>query len=227
MKSARFTVALVCLLAMPALASAQAPAQQPAGPERWEPNVLKFEEADRQNRPAEGSIVFIGASSIVRWTTLAEDFAGLPVLNRGYGGSTYEDLTPYIDRIVVPYKPKKIVIYSGDNDLYRGKTPEQVFADFKELIQVIHAKVPDAQVGLIAVKPSIARWERVKDFLTLNLMLKMYDLEDDRLRLIDIEQQMLGPDGKPDPEVFVPDGLHLSPKGYRIWTAAVMPFLKQ
>jgi lysophospholipase L1-like esterase len=212
---------------MPAVAFAQAPAQQPAGPERWEPNVRKFEEADRQNRPADGSIVFIGASSIVRWATLAEDFAGLPVLNRGYGGSTYADLTPYIDRIVVPYKPTKIVIYSGDNDLYRGKSPDEVFADFKELIQVIHAKVPDAQVGLIAVKPSIARWDMVKNFLTLNLLLKHFDLEDDKLRFIDIEQQMLGPDGKPDPEMFVPDGLHLSPKGYRIWTAAVMPFLKQ
>jgi lysophospholipase L1-like esterase len=213
------------VLFVPALAVAQAQ-QRPAGPERWEPNVQKFEEADRQNRPPEGSIVFIGASSIVRWTTMADDFPGLPVLNRGYGGSTFEDLTPYIDRIVVPYKPTKIVIYSGDNDLARGKTPDEVVADFKELLQVIHTKVPEAQVGLIALKPSIARWDLVKSFLAVNFKLKEIDLEDDRLRFIDIEQQMLGPNGQPDPEVFVADGLHLSPKGYRIWTAAVMPFLR-
>jgi hypothetical protein len=226
MRSTRFAAALACVLLLPALGFGQA-AQQPAGPERWEPNVRKFEEADRQNRPPDGAIVFIGASSIVRWTTLAEDFPGLPVLNRGYGGSTFADLTPYIDRIVVPYKPKKIVIYSGDNDLARGKTPAEVVADFKELIQTIHAKVPEATVGLISPKPSIARWDVVKGFLELNYHLKLIDLDDDRLRVIDIEQQMLGVDGKPDPEVFVADGLHLSPKGYRIWTAAVMPFLKQ
>jgi lysophospholipase L1-like esterase len=189
--------------------------------------VQKFEEADRQSRPADGSIVFIGASSIVRWTTLAQDFPGLPVINRGYGGSVYRDLTPYIDRIVVPYKPRKIVIYSGDNDLDRGMTPEEVIADFKVLLQTIHAKVPNAQVGVISLKPSIARFDMVDSFLAVNRMLKEIDKRDDKMVLIDIEQQMLGPDGKPNPELFVPDGLHLSPKGYAIWTAAVTPFLKQ
>ena len=237
MKSTRVAgvaVVLACVLSLPAFAAGQAPQAQaqaqearPQGPERWEPNVRKFEEADKQNPPAPGGFVFIGASSIVRWATLAEDFPGMPVLNRGYGGSTYADLTPYIDRIVVPYKPRKIVIYSGDNDLDRGKSPEQVFADFKDLMQTIHAKAPDAQVGVISVKPSISRWDMVDKFLALNVLLKEFDRQDDKMVFIDIEQQMLGPDKQPDPEVFVADGLHLSPKGYKIWTAAVMPFLRQ
>jgi lysophospholipase L1-like esterase len=227
MKRRRFVATLGSALLLWA-AAVQAQGQQaPAGPERWEPNVVKFEEADRQNKPADGGFVFIGASSIVRWTSLEQDFPGMPVINRGYGGSVYRDLTPYIDRIVVPYKPRKIVIYSGDNDLARGMSPEEVIADFKELIQVIHTKAPQAQVAVISVKPSIQRWALVKSFLAVNLKLKELDLDDDRLRFLDIEQQMLGADGKPDPEVFVPDGLHLTPKGYVIWTAAVMPFLKQ
>jgi lysophospholipase L1-like esterase len=200
--------------------------QAPRGPERWEANVLKFEEADRQNRPPDGSIVFVGASSIVRWTTLKEDFPGLPVLNRGYGGSTYSDITPYVDRILVPYKPSKIVIYSGDNDLDRGMTPDQVFASLKELVAVIHKKMPNAPIGLISVKPSLSRWDLVDNFYKLNVMLRELDKQDNKLVLIDIEKQMLGPDGKPNPELFVPDGLHLSPKGYEIWTAATMRFLK-
>jgi lysophospholipase L1-like esterase len=220
------------LLLLAAVAQAQGQAQAeapqaPAGPERWEAAVQKFEEADRQNRPADGAFVFIGASSIVRWTNLAQDFPGMSVLNRGYGGSVYRDLTPYIDRILVPYKPRKVVIYSGDNDLARGMTPEEVLADFKELIQVIHTKLPQAQVGVIAVKPSIRRWALYKSCLAVNAVLRELDKQDDRMTLIDIEQQMLGPDGQPNPELFVPDGLHLSPKGYEVWTAAVMPFLKQ
>jgi lysophospholipase L1-like esterase len=37
---------------------------------------------------------------------------------------------------------------------------------------------------------------------------------------------MLGPDGKPDPELLVKDGLHLSAKGYDILTAAVKKAMK-
>jgi len=221
MKRLRSVLPLAYALLVLAVVARAQPQQAPQGPERWEPNVQKFEEADRQNRPPDGSFVFVGASSIVRWTTLAQDFPGLPVLNRGYGGSVYEDITPY-----VPYKPRKIVIYSGDNDLARGKSPDEVMADFKELLQVIHAKVPQAQVGVISVKPSIQRWKLVDSFLAVNVMLRALDKQDDRLVLIDIEQKMLGPDGKPDPELFVADGLHLTPKGYAIWTAAVAPFLK-
>jgi hypothetical protein len=94
-------------------------------------------------------------------------------------------------------------------------------------MRTIHAKVPDAEVGVISAKPSIARWDMVKNFMALNVLLKQLDREDDKLVFIDIEQKMLGPDGQPDPEIFVADGLHLSPKGYAIWTAAVTPFLRQ
>jgi lysophospholipase L1-like esterase len=43
---------------------------------------------------------------------------------------------------------------------------------------------------------------------------------------VDVFTPMLGPDGKPRPELYVADGLHMTPAGYAIWKAAVTPALK-
>src|SRR4051812_8512091 len=72
------------------LAVAEPPAPAPAGlkVDQFEPEIVRFETSDRAAHPAPGGIVFVGSSSIRRWTTLAADFPGLPVINRGFGGST-------------------------------------------------------------------------------------------------------------------------------------------
>src|SRR5258706_12423719 len=101
--------------------------QAPALANKWEPDIRKFEEADRQQAPAKGAVVFIGSSSIRMWKDLAADFPDTKVINRGFGGSELADSTYFADRIVIPYQPRMVVLYAGDNDLAAGKTPQQVF----------------------------------------------------------------------------------------------------
>jgi len=64
--------------------------QKPVDPNRWEPAIQKFEAEDKAHPPVKGGIVFIGASSIVRWS-LAESFPDLKAVNRGFGGSEMAD----------------------------------------------------------------------------------------------------------------------------------------
>ena len=98
----------------------QAAAQQPAGdPNRWEPAIEKFEAEDKAHPPVKGGIVFIGASSIVRWN-LAESFPDLKAVNRGFGGSEMADSARYASRVVLPHAPRIVVLYPGENDLARG-----------------------------------------------------------------------------------------------------------
>src|SRR5580704_13065507 len=60
-------------------------------PASYAPPVLPFEQevTSLENRRIEFSqrpIVFYGSSSIRRWKTLSQDFAGYPVVNCGFGG---------------------------------------------------------------------------------------------------------------------------------------------
>lgn len=197
-----------------------------SAPERWEPDIRKFEAADKEKMPPAGAVLFVGSSSIVKWKSLAEDFPGVTTINRGFGGSELADTTYFADRIVIPYAPKTVVVYAGDNDLAAGKTPEQVFAAWKGLVENVHAKLPQTRLVFISIKPSVARWKLADKIRATNELVKSYAAADKRQTYVDVFTPMLSADGMPRPELFVKDGLHMTPAGYAIWTKVVTPVIR-
>lgn len=194
--------------------------------DRWEPAIRAFEAKDRKQAPAKGGIVFVGSSSIVLWD-LPKSFPGLNAINRGFGGSQLADSVRYARRIVLPYEPRTVVLYAGDNDLASGKTPQQVFDDYQRFVAAIHAALPKTRIIYIAIKPSKARWKLIDKIRATNRLIADFAAKDPRLVFIDVEKPMLGVDGKPRPELFMPDGLHLNAEGYRLWAGLVGPHLKE
>jgi lysophospholipase L1-like esterase len=210
-----------------ALAACGAPREAPPDTERWEPDITAFEASDRSSPPAPGGVVFVGSSSIRLWETLEQDFPGVAVVKRGFGGSEMSDVLRYVDRIVLPYRPEMVVVYAGDNDLWVGEAPERIAGEFRALVREIHEELPDTRVAFIAVKPSVARWRIEGEIRRTNELIREFAEEDPRVEYIDIFTPMLGSDGRPRPELFVEDGLHLNPRGYEVWKAVVAPFMER
>ncbi|MSU24578.1 MAG: hypothetical protein EXS32_12245 [Opitutus sp.] len=204
-----------------------AAAQLSAAPEKWAAAITKFTTADVKHPPPRDAVLFIGSSSIVKWTTLAKDFPGVTVINRGFGGSELADSVFYADRIVLPYQPRTVVVYAGDNDLSAGKSPETVAADFKAFRTKIHAALPTTKIVFIGIKPSPSRWP-IRDQVRKANALIAADCATDQQRLafVDTWQPMLGPAGLPRPELYVADQLHLTPAGYAVWRPLVALLLK-
>jgi lysophospholipase L1-like esterase len=201
--------------------------QQTAGSSsQWDPEIKKFEEADRQHPPARGGVLFIGSSSIRLWQSLAEDFPKVKTINRGFGGSEIADATRYVDRIVVPYRPRMVVLYSGDNDLANGKTPQRVFADYKDFIRRVRRQLPQTRIAFVSIKPSPARLPLLPNIETANALIKDYSAPKRNLIYVDVFTRMLGENGTPRPELFVADGLHLSRAGYELWTSIISPYVR-
>lgn len=192
---------------------------------QWEPDILAFEDADRSNPPPDGAVLFVGSSSIRMWTNLARDFDGTEVINRGFGGSQTSDLIHYAHRIVVPYAPRLIVLYEGDNDIASGKSAEHVFDDYRRFVSLVRNQLPNTRIAFIAIKPSLARWDMAPEMLRANERIRAHAGERPYLDFIDVWEPMLGDDGRPMPELFLDDGLHMNEKGYAIWSDAVAPFL--
>ena len=196
--------------------------------DRWEPTIKKFEDADRVTPPPQNAIVFIGASSIVRWN-LPSSFPelGPQAINRGFGGSLAADSTRYAERIVVPYNPRIVVFYAGDNDVEAEHTPEQIAADFTAFERKVHAALPATQILFISIKPSIRRWPWIEQITSANALVRRYCATHSYLTFVDIVPQMIGADGTPRKELFVEDGLHMTPAGYKIWDDALRPLLQR
>jgi lysophospholipase L1-like esterase len=195
-------------------------------PSPWDPELAKFEAEDRAAPPRQGGVLFVGSSSIRLWVTLERDFPGIPVLNRGFGGSEIADAAQLANRIVVPYKPRVIVFYAGDNDLAAGKTPARVLSDFQSFVAIIHRQLPGRRVVFISVKPSIARWNIVDRIREANQLIRDYARTDDQLVYVDVFSPMLDAAGQPRRELFLEDGLHMTPAGYAIWRDLVAPIIR-
>jgi lysophospholipase L1-like esterase len=215
-------IVLAALAAAPQLVCQTAVSEPPRG----SAEIAQFEAADRVRFPAAGTMVFAGSSSIARWETLARDFAGLPVLNRGIGGYTLHENVGTFDRIILPYKPPVIVLYSGENDLTEGRTPTQVFQDFQSFVALTHAKLPATQIVYVSIKPSIARWSLTDSIRAANRLIRDYVSKDKQLQYVDVFTPMLDASGQIRRELFVEDGLHMNAQGYAIWRRLILPALK-
>ena len=197
-------------------------------PQSWEETIAKFEASDRQAPVPQGGIVFIGASSIVRWdlpTYFPE--LGPRAINRGFGGSLIADSVHFADRIVIPYKPRIVVLYAGDNDVETPVTPEQIAASFTAFDRKVHAALPDTKIIFISIKPSLRRFAFMDKIRRANAMVKAYAASHSNLDFVDIVPQMLDSGGKPRPELLVADGLHMTAEGYKVWTTALRPHLSE
>lgn len=194
---------------------------------RWEKAIKAYEEEDKVSPPPEGAIVGIGSSSMRLWRKrIHQDLAPLTVIPRGFGGSNMEDARYYADRIVIPYEPRAVILYEGDNDIATFKlSPKQVMNIFDAFVAKIHRALPQTRIYVISVKPSISRWNVWPQMEETNHLLKAACELNPLLTYIDVASPMLDENNQPLKDIFIQDNLHLNQKGYDIWSNAVKSVL--
>ncbi|MEO8365917.1 MAG: SGNH/GDSL hydrolase family protein [Pseudoxanthomonas sp.] len=217
------------LATLAACASTPPPAGPPRVPEQvssadWERDMQGFAAADAVAPPPKHSVLFIGSSSIRFWDTLATDFPGIPVINRGFGGSQVRDSTWYANSIVVPYAPRMIVFYAGENDLESGRSPRQVRDDFHAFVTRVRRDLPGVRIAYISSKPSPLRVRMLEAERQANALIEG-DAGRLKVTFIDVFTPMLDAHGQPREELFREDRLHMNPAGYELWKQVVAPYL--
>lgn len=191
---------------------------------KWEKAIAAFEQSDATNPPPAHAVEFIGSSTIARWKTLAQDFPSQPVFNRGFGGSEIVDATHFAPRVIFPYAPRMIVLRAGGNDLWAGKTPEQVFADFQDFAAAIRAKLPETEIVFLSLSPSAARWKQHGQEKEVNRLIENFVHRTPQLKYVETYDLPLGADGQPRAELFVADKLHFNAEGYKLLAERMRTF---
>ncbi len=193
----------------------------------WERDMADFADIDQRQSPPKDPIVFAGSSTIRLWTSLRTDFPKHNVMNRGFGGSKLEDLVYFAPTMVAPYKPKMIVVYSGENDIEAKDSPENALADFRAFVAFRDKELPGVPIVYLSMKPSVLRWAIWPEMHKANALIAAEARRHKKVKFVDIGEPMLGPGGsKPAADLFVQDGLHLSAKGYAIFRDALKPYIK-
>lgn len=223
-----FLIPLLFVLAVPAAENTATEGAKPyPKPERYLKDIAAFEAADRTNPPPAKAILMVGSSSIRMWKGAAHDFPQYNVINRGYGGSVIADSVFFADRIVLPYQPRQIIMYAGGNDINAGRSAEGVLADFKAFTDKVLAQLPETRIAYISIAPNPARWKQIETIREANRLIESYIRTQPKMAFINTHDRMLGPDGQPKPDIFLPDRLHMNEKGYAIWKEVVGDFLSK
>lgn len=227
--------AAVLMTALPALALGQDKAAnsdpifqyRAQATEKWEAEIVKLEEQDRSHKDPEDAIMFIGSSSIRRWTDLDADMAPRKTINRGYGGAKFSDLAVYIDRIVNPHRFKALVIFVG-NDIVGNKddkSPAEVVRLFKYIVGQVRKTHATQPIFLIAITPTPSRFKFWSEIRSANAELAKACEADKTLYFIPTEKSYLDEAGKPIEKYFVEDKLHQNREGYQVWSSIVQEHL--
>jgi lysophospholipase L1-like esterase len=212
---------ILVILLLSLAAAGISPAQNP---QRFQKEVDSIV-AHNANVEKANVILFTGSSSIRLWNDLKKVFPDHNVVNLGFGGSEMTDLLYYTDKIILQFKPTKIFIYEGDNDVSKGRTPEQVLATAEQILTRIQKELPPTQVIFISAKPSLSRWNLKEKYEEFNAKLKAWTETKKNVKYADIWGPMLKKNGQVRDDIFVADNLHMNEKGYEIWKEVIKRYL--
>jgi lysophospholipase L1-like esterase len=193
----------------------------------WEKEMAAFKKMDEENPPQAGLTLFVGSSTFTVWKSMQEDMPDIPLINRGFGGSQVTDLIEHFDTVIAPYNPKQIVIYEGDNDLASSKTPELVLSNYKKLLERIREQYAQVPVTVVSVKPSEARRDVIGKMNELNQKLNVWASLTENLYYLNTFDITVNGEGKPIPEYYQKDNLHLNQAGYKAWARKIAEHIKK
>lgn len=180
--------------------------------------IKAFRKQDSISKPKDGMLLFIGSSSFRLWKNVKEDFNNPNILNRAFGGATLSDVIYFQNDVALKYKPKKIFIYCGENDIANSEkaTPKIVFKRFKSLYKSLRSHFPETPIVFVSLKPAISRWSMKDRMFQTNRLISGYLYKKRNAVFVNIWDKMLE-NGEPKKDIFKEDNLHMNEKGYAIW----------
>lgn len=190
-------------------------------------DIVAFKKLDSTYSVPVHPILFIGSSSFTKWKDVSDYFPGYPIVNRAFGASTLLDLIRYSYDIIIPYQPKQVLIYCGENDLAYSDTitPAEVVKRFKTLYGIIRLNLPDATIDYVSIKASPKRLNIKDKVIETNKEIAKFLKKEKKAGFIDVYNPMLDTNGNYRDELFIEDHLHMNHEGYAMWKTIIQPYL--
>ena len=214
------------------LKKAAAAASPVAGPPPtdWAKALAACAKLDRTSPPAPGGVCLLGSSNISGWTTLAEDFPGINVVNRGVPGCRLEELADHAALLVAAARPRVVVVAAGTNDVSAGRSAADVRRSFERLVANLQVAQPGVTIVFLAISPTIRRRDQRALQEAANAAVQASiaaDGPEARLVYVDANAAFLGTDGEPTAECFLDDLQHPSTIGNARRAAILRPVLER
>ncbi len=142
----------------------------------------------------QGNVIFYGASNFTRWTSLESDMAPeLDALNHGIGGATDADLLNHLDRLVIRYAPRAVIIQCSNNDVHKY-SDAQCKQTKEDLYSRIREALPDTVIIFVSHMPLPSRtqyWQTSTRLQNLNVWVKEFCDAREKCEYLDVFDDIL------------------------------------
>jgi lysophospholipase L1-like esterase len=191
--------------------------------EHWRSRAAQFQ-AECDTLP-KGRIIFLG-NSITEGFDLSSYFPELQPLNRGISGDHIDGLIERLDYSVLRLKPAKLFILIGINDIGAGDPDSLILDNYRNLLQIIHDKLPDTHVYIQSILPTTEIWSNcpARKIRYINQILEKYTAQF-AFTWINLYSGFVNEKDYMK-QIFTSDGLHLNSTGYRHWTDMLKQYLR-
>jgi lysophospholipase L1-like esterase len=165
------------------------------------------------------NVLFIG-DSLVEFFDWQGRFPGYTIANLGIAGETVEGLHARIGKIIRQYpSPNLLLIMTGINNV---ATEDLGFLDsYRGIVEALSSAYPHARIVLHSLLPTLLPWvpnERIQEVnLSLHTISRAMNVE-----FLDLYPVFIDPQGNPVRDYLLPDGVHLSEKGYSRWAEVLV-----
>ncbi|MEZ0298559.1 MAG: GDSL-type esterase/lipase family protein [Candidatus Methylacidiphilales bacterium] len=183
---------------------------------------------------SQGAVVFVGDSLIGNWAQAKvptnKAFPQLKlVVNRGIGGDTSRGVLFRFQEDVLDLHPTAIVILVGTNDLSAHGKPEDTISNLTELIDAARKATPGIPLVLCTIPPRDVPKAPIdhSKLVELNERIATLGKEKENVAVLDLFSLLANSDGKPTPEFFRADQIHLSDAGYEKFAEAISKIFEQ
>lgn len=189
---------------------------------RHEVEILRYELLNQNFPPTSENTIFIGSSNFTLWgSELEKQFEHFNAVNRAFGGAHTPCLLSALDRLVLPYKPNRVVIVIGGNDIANKVPPDKVFENFKRILEKIWTANPKTEVFFVSPAHAPCRqkyWKKMERYnqKVLDLSVRLTGLYH-----VDITNPMNDAQGKVRTDLFLDDRLHINEAGRELWTRLI------
>jgi lysophospholipase L1-like esterase len=190
-------------------------------------------------------LLFLGDSITQGWTKAPnvwnEHFGRYDPANFGIGGDHTEHVLWRIDHGELDnIHPKVVVLLIGTNNFHQNTADEIAAAD-RKIVAEIHQKLPDTKVLVLGVFPRGADPAATNDRRNgdvhgnvaatrqeiKQINAQLAKLDDGKMtRYLDIGDKFLNAKGE-IPKDIMPEGLHPTAAGYKVWADAMQPLLDE
>ncbi len=168
------------------------------------------------------SIAFIG-DSLTEWFDWQGRFPGYRVLNLGISGETVEGLLARRARIRAALdNPDYLFLMTGINNIAMGQY--DITGPYREIVRNLTTWYRRSKVVIQSILPATLEVISNNVIRDANRTLEQI-ARDHGAEYLDIYRSFVDAHGIPKSEFLQDDGVHLSSRGYAVWSAVVDNFL--